>query len=812
MVLLFYTTQEVYTKFGTASILEDTDGISFAEYVSQNLRRLPMTTALQTLQPIFYAVDYLQQNQISHHGICPDYVFLHNGQFCLSCVYFNSTEEDNDWDLKLDIQSLAGLFYWVLSGKKVSAKDIPQCEQLSVEQAEILSAALTPENSSLSFDTLEQFYRALYTAKPKQLDADASSESNTELLDSLTAAQKQAVTTTSKRMVVVAGPGSGKTRVLTERVCYLLQELHIPDSQILALTFTSKAANEMQRRILNRLPAQNKYNLNVRTFHSLGLRILRAYGDLAGYRLDFRVLNTNEKNNILRELLQKYQLPGNSISSYAHSISKYKNQISERFRPPKFTEIFVAYQAKLLEQNAIDFDDMVYQTLKIVRANENVQHQIRNTYTHILIDEFQDVNKAQIEMIRSLLHETTAFFIVGDDDQCIYEWRGSKPNYLQQFVNSDKNDVIKLEDNFRSGSPIVQVSNTFIAHNQNRIPKKMRSRARESELHTATQNTRFIRLNSEKEQAAYCAQEIQRLVADGRHNYGDCAILVRLTRQMEALKGALSAENIPYTSSFEEDNRYDRFLSVLQTVDEFYQSGNLAKSINYPSRILDSILWKDLMQTLDLDGWTTPKSMEYLYYNNITFRGSDVFRARYQLLYNLYCRKHELTVAEIVRELVDYYVTEAHNVDLPVSPQNSPSFAKQVLDIAEEYTKADLGIHLHGVLRPFLEFLQTALRDESNLGERSDAVKLMTCHKSKGLEFPVVFIPGVQIGEFPDDKLTTTTEKLEEERRLFYVTMTRAKEKLYILCYKDPLTPLSDKSVLKRGFLAEIPNLIVESQ
>lgn len=793
-------------------ILEDTDGVSFKEYVNQNNHGLPMTTALRVIQPIFYAADYLQQNQIFHYGIAPDLIFMRDGQFCLAGVFSNYGNDNDGRNLQADIQSLASLFYWILSGHKPETENIPQCEQLSAEQARILSVAIAPENASQPFNTLEQFYQALYSAKSKQFEESVSTASNTKPLDNLTAAQRRAVTTSSKRMVVVAGPGSGKTLVLTERVCYLLEELQIPDSQILALTFTSKAANEMQRRILKRLPSQGKYNLNVRTFHSLGLRILRTYGDLAGYRLDFHVIDTNEKNKILRELLRQHRLPGNSLSSYAQSISKYKNQIPEQFPPHKFQEIFNDYQAKLLEQNAIDFDDMLYQPLQIVQANETVRQQIGNSYTHILIDEFQDVNKAQIKMIKILLHENAAFFIVGDDDQCIYEWRGSKPTYLQQYVRSDKNDVIKLEDNFRSGNPIVQASNLFIAHNQNRIPKSMRSCVRESELRTASQNTRFIRLSSEKKQAAYCAQAIQRSVIDGQRNYGDFAILVRLTRQMEAIKEALSSNHIPYTNSFEEDNRYDRFLTVLQTVDEFYQSGNLTKSINYPSRILDSILWKDLIQSLDLDGWTVPKSMEYLYYNNITFRDSDLFHARYQLLYSLYRRKHELTVAEIVRELVEYYVTEADNSDLLASPQYSPSFAKQVLDIAEEYTNADLGLHLHGVLHPFLEFLQTALRDESNLGERSDAVKLMTCHKSKGLEFPVVFIPGVQVGEFPDDKLTTTTVKLEEERRLFYVTMTRAKEELYILCYKDPLTSPSNKGVLKRGFLAELPNLAIESR
>lgn len=792
-------------------ILEDTDGISFLEYVRQNANRISVTAALRILQPIFFAVDYLQQNQIPHQEIGSEYIVLKNGQGCLAFVPSDNSQSQNTWDLKQDIQSIACLFYDALVGDRDTFPNFSECEQLSAEQAEILKSAAVTASELNPFKTLEQFYQALYSATPKQPIKADTPKNKEKLFDTLTVEQKKAVTTESKRMVVIAGPGSGKTHVLTERISYLLQEKHVPDKEILALTFTSKAANEMQRRILKLLPEQGKYYPNVRTFHSLGLQILRTYGDLLGYHQNFRVLNTPEKNKILREILQKIHVSGEFVSFYAQTISKYKNQAVVGDLPREFNVVFSDYQAQLLDQNSIDFDDMLYQTLLLFRENELVRQQIGATYSHILVDEFQDVNKAQIEMLQNLLCGKAAFFIVGDDDQCIYEWRGSKPNFLHLFAHSDKNDVIKLEDNFRSESPIVQLSNSFIAHNQNRIPKQMRAHARQSSLCQVNQNMRFIRLDSKKTQAEFCAHEIQRLVLNGNYNYDDFAILVRFTRQMEAIKDALSINHVPYTSSSDDATRYDRFLVVLQTVNAFYQPGNLAKAINYPTRVLDNITWKNLAARFELDEWNYQKAMEYLYLNNIDFDGAELFRSRYQFLYSLYCKKQELTAAEVVSELLSHYKIESESNGLSMESRSSIAFAQQVLDIAEEYTKADTGLHLHGALQSFLEFLQTALRDESNLTYGSDAVKLMTCHKSKGLEFPVVIIPSVQVGEFPDDKLTITPEQLEEERRLFYVTMTRAKEKLYILCYEDPLTNPNSNSIVKRGFLAEIPNIVLES-
>lgn len=626
---------------------------------------------------------------------------------------------------------------------------------------------------------------------------------------SLTRNQTAAVHSDKKRIAVAAGPGTGKTRVLTERIVHLIKDKQVPENKILALSFSSKAATEMRQRLKERLGIQ-AYRVNVRTFHSFGLQVIRNHCHLLGFKDDFGILTSTSRNKIIREVLEDKKLPKRSLPHYAQQISLVKNGMVSRDQA--LTAIVKEYNSRREQANMIDFDDMVGLFLKLLRGHPEISEEFRSAYAHILIDEVQDLNAYQAEIIQLLLSDDISLFVVGDDDQCIYEWRGAKPGYFRNIASNHEFETIYLEDNFRSENAIVKLSSELIGHNENRISKKIRAMknqkatAREHGLAKALNTTQAYRFHNEEAEAAFICDEIQRLVASG-YNCGDIAILIRGIKQIGTLKDKLDQQGISYDDQVSENTSYDDLLPVLFAILDIQKKGAISRAINYPTRIMDQFLFSDLKKVLSLTpNLPTYQAFAIIRESGTAFDHSDMFCSRFDLLAEIAANYKTMLAAEVLDKLYSGYKAE-------LSAGQQKTSAKldhlgKMIRIAQEFDRAYAAATPGSStpLRSFLEYVTMSTQDESAEGEAGiPTIKLMTCHKSKGLEFPVVFIPGIQVGTFPNEFYIRTKEDLESERRLFYVSITRAIDRLYLTCNSDPF---AGGGLVEKGFLAEIPGLI----
>ena len=632
----------------------------------------------------------------------------------------------------------------------------------------------------------------------------------------LSDSQKRAVECEDKYIAVVAGPGSGKTRVLTERIRYLVAEKGVPEKKILALSFSSKAAHEVRKRLKDQMGIRAS-RIEVKTFHSFGLQMIRQHADLLGLTSDVEILNDTERYRVIRKLMsdmqrRNYNSPSLSeIKQTAQSISKCKSGLNNGNDQIKY--LTDAYNKELRRGNYIDFDDMVVLTRYLLMKFPDLRAAYKDRYQHVLVDEVQDVNAYQIDVIRGLIGKSTTFFIVGDDDQCIYEWRGAVPSFLKNVAGNPEFTVIRLEENYRSETSIVKASASFIGRNINRITKHITARKKNQEQ--ITSSTHAYWLGDEKEEAAFIAKKIKALVQEESYSYGDITILVRGHKQFPEIRAALLSSSIPCFCQ-EDMSHYDSFIPVLRAVANIEKRGTINRAVNFPNRIMDNFLYMDLKEKYHLsDDLSVFEVFDYLKDCEDEFRDCELFRARYQLIRELSSKVRYLSVSEIVKRLVDYYSSESSR-----AKDDALNDAYSILNLAAEFDKA-YGASSSDEIRPldeFLDYIMLVQEDESDKSNQDETVNLMTCHRSKGLEFPVVFIAGVQCGSFPDDQYMNSEEDVEAERRLLYVSMTRAIDRLYITCNKDPYAgkQVYDRNgnliVSFRGFLSDIPDLVLQKK
>lgn len=672
------------------------------------------------------------------------------------------------------------------------------------ERAKELQQRFDQEQSreSITFSTEHVADRFVYTGISKEYAPLMLSQN-----------QKRAVECTDRFIAVVAGPGSGKTRVLTERIRYLVMEKCVPEKRILALSFSSKAANEVRKRLKNQMGIR-ACRVEVKTFHSFGLQVIRQHADLLGLTADVEILDDTERYRVIRKIMSSIRQRGvdtpplSEIRQMAQSISNFKSGLNTSDYQTKM--IVDAYNRELRRGNYIDFDDMVSLTRYLLMSYPDIRTAYKQRYQHVLVDEVQDVNAYQIDVIRGLIGKETTFFIVGDDDQCIYEWRGAVPSFLTKIANNHEFTVIRLEENYRSETSIVKASASFISRNINRITKHITARKNNQ----ITSSTHAYWLNDEKSEAAFIANKIQSIVQTENYSYGDITILVRGHKQIPAIKAALLSEKIPCFCQ-EDLSHYDSFIPVLRAVASIEKKGTLNRAVNFPNRIMDNFLYMDLIEKHHLS--TELSVLEIFAYLNDCddqFQDCELFRARYQLIRELNFKAQHMCVTEIVKRLIDYYSAEESQ-----SSNDVLNDAYSIMSLAEEFDKG-YGASSSPDIRPideFLDYIMLVQEDESDESKTDESVNLMTCHRSKGLEFPVVFIAGVQCGSFPDDRYMSTAADVEAERRLLYVSMTRAIDQLYITCNADPYAgkQIYDRNgkliTAFRGFLADIPDLVLQS-
>lgn len=613
----------------------------------------------------------------------------------------------------------------------------------------------------------------------------------------MTELQRKAVESNARKIAVVAGPGSGKTRVLTERICNLIVNCNVESKNILALTFTNKAAAEMEKRTRERLNNDIK-TPRISTFHKFGIDVLREFAYLSGYSNDFEIITPTEKNTILRDMLEDEGIALNEIMNISRNITYIKNGMEVDHGVT--LELVDKYNNFIWKKNAFDLDDLVYKTLDLLKKNPSVREVYQNKYRYILIDEYQDINTIQKQVIDLICNEETNIFIVGDDDQCIYEWRGSTPDLLGSFIKQEDVEVIRLEENFRSDNSIVKLSDSFIAKNLNRIKKRAISRKKVEISVGKERKISFQKYSSRETEAEAICKTIEKLVKKENMQFGEFAILVRQQGQSNTIANALKENNIPFHEHTGNDERYLEIIRVLMFIENPQNDKYIVGAFNYPKRAIGNSVYKQLVES---NGWgklSLNKIFKNIYDFGEEFKNSEIFKARYELLHDLHRRKEKMKASEVLSELACHYsIEKKYGVEAELKLKTM----EQIIDVAREFEKGmNEDISQCGV-RSFIDYLQCTLQNEDEPEINVDSVNIMTCHKAKGLEFPAVFIPGVQVGIFPNDFFVKTSNDLEQERRLFYVSMTRAINFLFLSSNDNPFYVPVD-SIIERSFIAEL--------
>lgn len=660
-----------------------------------------------------------------------------------------------------------------------------------------------------------------------------------ELLEGLNPPQREAVACTDGPLLILAGAGSGKTRVLTHRVAYLISHAGVPPYRILAVTFTNKAAAEMKSRVAALAGSAGRW-VWVSTFHSLCARVLREDIEALGYKRSFTILDESDQMTVIKRCLKQLNVSGDMFrpQSVLAAISAAKNELvdAESFREDArdvrqrtIAQLYEAYQGVLARDNALDFDDLIMTTVRLFRERPEVLEKYRNRFTHIMVDEYQDTNHAQYMLVKLLAARTRNLCVVGDDDQSIYEWRGADIRNILEFERDyPEARVVKLEQNYRSTQTILDAANHVIANNRDRKSKR---------LWTAREQGARISLYSadtEKDEARFIADELDRLiVAEGRC-YGDFAVLYRMNAQSRAIEEVLVNRGIPYRIvgglKFYERREIKDVLAYLRVIENPEDSVSLERIINVPRRgIGDSTL-------AAARALAQEKGMPLLAGVRMAAEAAELApRARAALaaflatMERLWPLRGEKTVSQIVRAVLDDtgYLAELER-EQTIEAEGRIENLKELITVTQEFesrhsaegataegagAEAEVGLEGIGLevaasgpndLASFLEEV-SLLTDLDRADLSTDQVTLMTLHSAKGLEFPVVFMAGMEENVFPLARSAYDPAALEEERRLCYVGITRAKDRLYLVhAFTRTIFGSSTANPVSR-FVEEIP-------
>ena len=607
-----------------------------------------------------------------------------------------------------------------------------------------------------------------------------------EIIEDLNKEQKRAVKHREGPMLVLAGAGSGKTRVLTRRVAYLIAEYKIFPQNILAVTFTNKAAEEMKERIsslLNGLPDEPW----ISTFHSLCVRILVREVEKLGYKKNFVIFDQNDQKKLIKEILKELNIDSKKTKPGAvlHEISQAKNEL---LTPKEYEDevggyfseivakIYPIYQQKLKDNNAFDFDDLIMKTVELFRDYPQVLEFYQEKFQYILVDEYQDVNYAQYQLVQILADKYNNLCVVGDPDQGIYGFRGADIRNILNFENDYSDaEIIRLEQNYRSKETILKAAQHVIKNNQFRKEKDLWTQRGTGEKIT------YYEASSEKDEAGYVAKEIKNLVKS-EYEYSDLAVLYRTNAQSRAFEEMFMKFGIPY-QIIGGLKFYDRmeikdilgYLRVLYNPDDDI---NLMRIINKPKR--------------GIGAGTLGKVQDYAEYYNISLYEAGLQADQIENLTGAYEKRikdffsmmeelrkdiEETALSELARNIfVKSGYKKALENDKFDKAEERMENIKELFSVIEDYLRKNDDPTLGG----FLEEV-SLLSDIDNMEEENHLVTLMTLHSAKGLEFPVVFLAGMEEGIFPHSNSMAENEDLEEERRLCYVGITRAQDKLHLL-------------------------------
>lgn len=658
------------------------------------------------------------------------------------------------------------------------------------------------------------------------------------LLEGLNPAQQEAVTTVGSPILALAGPGSGKTRALTHRIAYLVQELGLAPWQIVAVTFTNKAAREMKNRLEQMLTPNQVHSLSVGTFHALCARWLRRDIEVMGYYdRNFVIYDTDDQLAVVKRALQDVGLDEKQWkpSSIHYLISKAKNEMvtPERFQTRTYQEeiagrVYERYQQILVQNNALDFDDLLLVTYQLFRRHGPVLEKYQQLYQHVLVDEFQDTNMVQYELTKMLAAAHRNIFVVGDLDQGVYSWRGADYRNVLRFRDDyPDHKLIRLSQNYRSTNNILQTAKEVISKNQNRIDNDLFTQRGQGT------KIRLIEAYNEQEEARFVVDEIQRLQLGREYDPGQIAVMYRTNAQSRVLEEAFIARDMPYLlvrgTRFYDRKEIKDVLAYLRLIYNPEDSVSLGRIINVPARAIGAKTVADLNRwafDLGVTPWqalqqlvaATEQSEVNQSQPDDAEGGAPVaspFRSRAEkslvefgrLMNMLVKAKAKLTLPEL------FDLAVARTGYKALVKDNTPEGEERWENIIELRRKAEQFMDLNGdeALARFLEDV-ALVSDVDALGEEGSAPALLTLHTAKGLEFAVVFIIGLEEGLLPHSRSLSDIEALEEERRLAYVGITRAEDRLYLTRAFRRSTYGFDEPTIPSRFLKDIPPELVEDR
>ena len=632
-----------------------------------------------------------------------------------------------------------------------------------------------------------------------------------EIIEQLNDKQKQAVLSTEGPCLVIAGAGSGKTKVLTHKIAYLMQEKGVRPWNILAITFTNKAANEMKERVEG-LVGEVAKDMWIGTFHSICVRILRKYIDRIGFTSSFIIFDSSDQRTLVKQCLKQLNVDDKMFNDRAVlcEISNAKNEMLEpdmykmrtngEIRKETIAEIYSLYQKRLKENNAIDFDDIINYTIKILSENPDALQK----FEYVLVDEYQDTNKAQFTLISILAARHGNITVVGDNDQGIYSFRGADITNILNFERDfPGTKIIKLEQNYRCTQNILDAANSVIKNNETKYEKKLWTENGRGQL------INIYRGTDEYDEANFIVENINRLRREEYMTYKEFAILYRMNSQSRSIEDILRRENIPYKIigglKFYERKEIKDIIAYLRLIQNPADNLSLTRIINEPKRGIGKTSLDNVQEIAAQTGnsmYDVIKRADEFGLNRV-FLNSREFISQIE---ELISKKDSIKISELIKETLNKtgYTKALEDEDTTEAEtrlENLDEFLTVAIEFEEEFADNSLEEFLEGI---------TLSSDIDSTDDSDDSVILMTLHSAKGLEFPAVFLVGMEEGIFPGYKSVGEPKELEEERRLCYVGITRAKQYLFISCAKQRTIFGSTSCNQVSRFVKEIPQELLE--
>ena len=622
-------------------------------------------------------------------------------------------------------------------------------------------------------------------------------------LDTLNSEQRKAVETTEGPLLVIAGAGSGKTRVLTTRIAYLIEKLHVSPYNILAITFTNKAAKEMKERVI-KLIGDSFYGMQISTFHSFGLSIIKKYYNLIGYT--FTIIDSDDSLTIIKKIIKDLNLDPkiynpkaikNRISSAKNellnpdSYSKYANSDFEE----KVVDIYRRYEDKLLSNNSVDFDDLLMLPIEILKNNKDVLEEYQERFKYVLIDEYQDTNEAQYILTKLISDKYKNICVVGDESQSIYSFRGANYKNILNFEKDYKNTkTILLEENYRSTKYILNAANDIIKNNVNKKDKNLWT------SNSDGNKIKYYKALNEKDEAYHVTKEIKELIINGVKK-SEIAVLYRTNAQSRNMEEALLKENIPYkvvgSFFFYKRKEIKDLISYLKLIYNNSDDTSLIRVINVPKRGIGA----KTIENLEI----LANSQNISMYDAIS-KGKELeFK---KLIEELKEAEKNLSLTELIDLILDKTgikeeLKSEKSLEADIRLENLEEFKSITKNFEERYGIISL--------QAFLDEI-SLVADIEEHNNNNDLITLMTVHSAKGLEFDNVFIIGLEEGLFPHTNSLMSHEEIEEERRLIYVAITRAKKRLELVNAKKRVIYGNESNNLPSRFINEINKDNIEEE